>query len=63
MNTHTPPFRPWARPGWPTCMTKPGVMRWPAPLAGPAAAGSSGSGQRLGAPIWRRMTSAGRPEG
>jgi hypothetical protein len=30
-------------------MTKPGVMRWSAPLAGPAAAGGSGSGQRLGA--------------
>ena len=45
----TPPFRPWARPGWPTCTTKPGVMRWSAPLAGPAARGGSGPGQCAGA--------------
>ena len=42
---HTPPFRPWVRPGWPTCTNKPGVTGWSAPLAGRAAAGGSGSGQ------------------
>jgi hypothetical protein len=42
---HTPPFRPWVRPGWPTCTNKPGVMGWSAPLTGRAAAGGSGSGQ------------------
>jgi len=45
MNTHTPPFRPWARPGGATGTTKAGAMRGPARLAGAAAAGGSGPGQ------------------
>ena len=41
--THTT-VQAWARPGLATCTTKPGAMRWYAPLAGPAAPGG-GPGQ------------------
>ena len=50
------------QPGWPTCTTTPGAMRWSASLAGPAAPSGSGPEQCARArESRRRKTSVGEP--
>jgi hypothetical protein len=59
MMTHTT-VQAMGRPGWATCTTKPGAMRWSAPLTGPAAPSGIGPGQCARARQSAAKTSIGR---